>query len=167
MLKYEGKLCIRMALQCFWQYACHVIILLNRLCTSRGLYLQYACHLIILLNQLCTSRGLYLQVTFIEALDGLMPGFDPEIGKLAQRVLINPRKIDWHTGVLAKKVSNFVMVCPQNQSYWIVCFLHSTCLSVHMSGLTILCRLPLPKMEDQLQLSLLTQRPKSQRKYWR
>lgn len=46
----------------------------------------------------------YEQVTFIEALDGLMPGFDPEIGKLAQRILINPRKIDYHVGVLAKKV---------------------------------------------------------------
>jgi NADH dehydrogenase FAD-containing subunit len=44
------------------------------------------------------------QVTFVEALDGLMPGFDPEIGKLAQRILINPRKIDYHVGVLAKKV---------------------------------------------------------------
>lgn len=46
-----------------------------------------------------------LQVTFIEALDQLMPGFDPEIGKLAQRVLINPRKIDYQTGVFASKVS--------------------------------------------------------------
>ena len=45
------------------------------------------------------------QVTFIEALDGLMPGFDPEIGKMAQRLLIQPRNIDYHTGVLAKKVS--------------------------------------------------------------
>ncbi|MFQ6655105.1 hypothetical protein Gotur_025808 [Gossypium turneri] len=44
------------------------------------------------------------EVTFIEALDQLMPGFDPEIGKLAQRVLINPRKIDYHTGVFATKV---------------------------------------------------------------
>lgn len=43
-------------------------------------------------------------MTFIEALDQLMPGFDPEIGKLAQRVLINPRKIDSHTGVFASKV---------------------------------------------------------------
>ena len=34
-----------------------------------------------------------------------MPGFDPEISKLAQRVLINPRKIDYHTGVFASKVS--------------------------------------------------------------
>ncbi|KAG1326198.1 putative Dihydrolipoyl dehydrogenase 2, chloroplastic [Cocos nucifera] len=45
------------------------------------------------------------EVTFIEALDQLMPGFDPEIGKLAQRVLINPRKIDYHTAVFAKKIT--------------------------------------------------------------
>ncbi|XP_010268017.1 PREDICTED: dihydrolipoyl dehydrogenase 2, chloroplastic-like [Nelumbo nucifera] len=44
------------------------------------------------------------EVTFIEALDQLMPGFDPEIGKSAQRVLINPRKIDYHTGVFASKI---------------------------------------------------------------
>ena len=34
-----------------------------------------------------------------------MPGFDKEIAKLAQRVLINPRNIDYHTGVLATKVT--------------------------------------------------------------
>ncbi|KAJ9546402.1 hypothetical protein OSB04_018945 [Centaurea solstitialis] len=45
------------------------------------------------------------EVTFIEALDQLMPGFDPEISKLAQRVLINPRKIDYHTGVFANKIT--------------------------------------------------------------
>lgn len=45
------------------------------------------------------------EVTFVEALDQLMPGFDPEIGKLAQRILINPRKIDYHTGVFAKKIT--------------------------------------------------------------
>ncbi|GMN55204.1 hypothetical protein TIFTF001_024326 [Ficus carica] len=45
------------------------------------------------------------EVTFVEALDQLMPGFDPEIGKLAQRVLINPRKIDYHTGVFASKIT--------------------------------------------------------------
>ncbi|KAL3011884.1 hypothetical protein AAZX31_07G223300 [Glycine max] len=44
-------------------------------------------------------------VTFIEALDQLMPGFDPEISKLAQRVLINPRNIDYHTGVFATKIT--------------------------------------------------------------
>ncbi|KAI3815476.1 hypothetical protein L1987_15145 [Smallanthus sonchifolius] len=45
------------------------------------------------------------EVTFVEALDQLMPGFDPEIGKLAQRILINPRKIDYHTGVFATKIT--------------------------------------------------------------
>ncbi|KAK9288756.1 hypothetical protein L1049_017220 [Liquidambar formosana] len=45
------------------------------------------------------------EVTFIEALDQLMPGFDPEIGKLAQRVLVNPRNIDYHTGVFATKIT--------------------------------------------------------------
>ncbi|THU58234.1 hypothetical protein C4D60_Mb03t12020 [Musa balbisiana] len=45
------------------------------------------------------------EVTFVEALDQLMPGFDPEIGKLAQRILINSRKIDYHTGVFAKKIT--------------------------------------------------------------
>ncbi|GAB2265808.1 Dihydrolipoyl dehydrogenase 2, mitochondrial [Dionaea muscipula] len=45
------------------------------------------------------------EVTFIEALDQLMPGFDPEISKLAQRVLINPRKIDYQTGVFATKIT--------------------------------------------------------------
>ena len=34
-----------------------------------------------------------------------MPGFDKEIAKLAQRILVNPRKIDYHTGVLATKVT--------------------------------------------------------------
>ncbi|KAF0926461.1 hypothetical protein E2562_025305 [Oryza meyeriana var. granulata] len=45
------------------------------------------------------------EVTFVEALDQLMPGFDPEIAKLAQRVLINPRNIDYHTGVFASKIT--------------------------------------------------------------
>ncbi|AQK91496.1 dihydrolipoyl dehydrogenase [Zea mays] len=44
-------------------------------------------------------------VTFVEALDQLMPGFDPEIAKLAQRILISPRKIDYHTGVFASKIT--------------------------------------------------------------
>ncbi len=34
-----------------------------------------------------------------------MPGFDKEIARLAQRTLIAPRKIDFHTGVLATKVT--------------------------------------------------------------
>jgi hypothetical protein len=41
----------------------------------------------------------------MQALPNLMPGFDKEIAKLAQRVLINPRNIDYHTGVLATKVT--------------------------------------------------------------
>ncbi len=41
----------------------------------------------------------------VQAMDKLMPGFDGEIAKLAQRVLVNPRHIDWHTGVLATKVT--------------------------------------------------------------
>lgn len=44
-------------------------------------------------------------VTFIEALDKLMPGFDGEVAKMAQRILITPRHIDFHTGVLAAKVT--------------------------------------------------------------
>ena len=44
-------------------------------------------------------------VTFIEALDKIMPGFDTEIAKMAQRMLIQPRNIDYHTGVLAAKVT--------------------------------------------------------------
>lgn len=38
------------------------------------------------------------EVTFIEAMDTIMPGFDREIAKLAQRLLINPRRIDYQTG---------------------------------------------------------------------
>jgi len=45
------------------------------------------------------------EVTFIEALDNIMPGFDPEIAKLAERVLVTPRAIDYKTGVLAMKVT--------------------------------------------------------------
>ncbi len=45
------------------------------------------------------------EVTLIEALDQLMPGFDPDIAKLAQRVLITPRDIETHVGMLAKRVT--------------------------------------------------------------
>ncbi|KAE8698227.1 Dihydrolipoyl dehydrogenase 2 [Hibiscus syriacus] len=54
-------------------------------------------------------RNLYVLQTKPQALDHLMPGFDPEIGKLAQRVLINPRKIDYHTGVFATKTMSMLM----------------------------------------------------------
>ena len=43
-------------------------------------------------------------VSFIEAVDKIMPGFDGEIAKLAERMLITPRNIDYRTGVLATKV---------------------------------------------------------------
>ncbi len=45
------------------------------------------------------------EVTIIEALDQLMPGFDPDIAKLAQRILIAPRDIETKAGVLAMKVT--------------------------------------------------------------
>jgi dihydrolipoamide dehydrogenase len=44
------------------------------------------------------------EITLIEALDTLMPGFDPDIAKLAQRVLITPRDIETKVGMLAKRV---------------------------------------------------------------
>lgn len=45
------------------------------------------------------------EITMIEALDNLMPGFDPEIAKIAERVLIKPRDIETYSGTLAKKVT--------------------------------------------------------------
>lgn len=45
------------------------------------------------------------EITMIEALDHLMPGFDPDIAKLAERVLIKSRDIETYTGVLAKTVT--------------------------------------------------------------
>lgn len=45
------------------------------------------------------------EITLIEALDQLMPGFDPDIAKLAQRVLITPRDIETKVRVLAKRVT--------------------------------------------------------------
>ncbi|MBI4784975.1 MAG: dihydrolipoyl dehydrogenase [Oscillatoriophycideae cyanobacterium NC_groundwater_1537_Pr4_S-0.65um_50_18] len=45
------------------------------------------------------------EVTIIEALDQLMPGFDPDIAKLAQRILITPRDIETRAGLLAKTVT--------------------------------------------------------------
>nr|WP_199308707.1 dihydrolipoyl dehydrogenase [Nodosilinea sp. FACHB-13] len=44
------------------------------------------------------------EVTIIEALDQLMPTFDPDIAKIAQRVLIAPRDIETRAGVIAQKV---------------------------------------------------------------
>lgn len=45
------------------------------------------------------------EITVIEALDQLMPGFDRDIAKLAERVLINPRDIETKVGIYAKKVT--------------------------------------------------------------
>jgi len=45
------------------------------------------------------------EVTFIEAVDTLMPTFDPEIRKLADRLLIKPRAIDSRVGVFATEVT--------------------------------------------------------------
>ncbi len=44
------------------------------------------------------------EITMIEALDTLMPGFDPEIAKIAKRVLIDPRDMETYKGVFATKV---------------------------------------------------------------
>ena len=44
------------------------------------------------------------EITMIEALDNLMPGFDRDIAKIAQRVLLKPRDIETYTGTLAKSV---------------------------------------------------------------
>lgn len=45
------------------------------------------------------------EVTIIEALDTLMPTFDPDIAKIAQRVLIAPRDIETRVGVIAKTIT--------------------------------------------------------------
>ncbi|MEA5617276.1 dihydrolipoyl dehydrogenase [Cronbergia sp. UHCC 0137] len=44
------------------------------------------------------------EITLIEAVDQLMPGFDRDIAKLAERVLINPRDIETKVGVYAKRI---------------------------------------------------------------
>jgi len=45
------------------------------------------------------------EVTFIEAMDTMMPTFDPEIRRVADRCLISPRKIDGYTSVFATEVT--------------------------------------------------------------
>ncbi len=44
------------------------------------------------------------EVTMIEALDRVMPTFDPDIAKIAARNLIDGREIDARSGVLAKSI---------------------------------------------------------------
>ncbi len=45
------------------------------------------------------------EVTMIEAMDRVMPTFDPDIAKLAARNLIDGRDIETKTGVLAQKIT--------------------------------------------------------------
>ncbi|BAZ45944.1 dihydrolipoamide dehydrogenase [Chondrocystis sp. NIES-4102] len=45
------------------------------------------------------------EVTMIEALDTLMPGFDPDIAKIAKKVLLDQRDIETYQGVFATKVT--------------------------------------------------------------
>ena len=45
------------------------------------------------------------EVTMIEALDRVMPTFDPDIAKIAARNLIDGREIDARSGVLAKAIT--------------------------------------------------------------
>lgn len=44
------------------------------------------------------------EITMIEALDRLMPTFDPDIAKIAQRTLIDNRDIETKVGLIARKV---------------------------------------------------------------
>ncbi len=45
------------------------------------------------------------EITMIEALDQLMPGFDRDIAKIAERLLITPRDIETYVGIYAKSVT--------------------------------------------------------------
>lgn len=45
------------------------------------------------------------EVTLIEALDKIMPTFDPDIARMAQRALIGPRDVETRAGVIAKTVT--------------------------------------------------------------
>ncbi|NJK63476.1 MAG: dihydrolipoyl dehydrogenase [Synechococcaceae cyanobacterium SM2_3_1] len=45
------------------------------------------------------------EVVMIEALSTLMPAFDPDIARLAQRILIKPRNIETLVGVLAQQIT--------------------------------------------------------------
>ncbi|GJD07378.1 Dihydrolipoyl dehydrogenase [Galdieria sulphuraria] len=44
------------------------------------------------------------EVTFVEALPNLIPGFDPEISRVANRLLIQDRPIEYYTHSLATKI---------------------------------------------------------------
>lgn len=44
------------------------------------------------------------KVTMIEAMDRLLPGFDPDIARMAERILIKPRGITTHIKTFAKEI---------------------------------------------------------------
>lgn len=52
-----------------------------------------------------STQALGSEVTFIEAVDTIMPTFDSEIRRHAERLLIKPRAIDTRTGVFASEVT--------------------------------------------------------------
>ncbi len=49
-------------------------------------------------------NALGCEVTMVEALDNLIPGFDAEISKFAQRKLIDSRDIETYSGVFASRI---------------------------------------------------------------
>lgn len=51
------------------------------------------------------TQALGSEVTFIEAVDTLMPTFDPEIRRIADRLLIKGRGIDSRVGVFASEIT--------------------------------------------------------------
>ena len=56
-------------------------------------------------DRLSGRRDPWAQVTFIEAMDTMMPTFDPDIRRVADRMLIQPRKVDGYTSVFAAEVT--------------------------------------------------------------
>ncbi|OAB59972.1 dihydrolipoamide dehydrogenase [Phormidium willei BDU 130791] len=45
------------------------------------------------------------EITMVEALDKLMPTFDPDIAKIAKRVLLDARDVETYAGVFATKIT--------------------------------------------------------------
>ena len=53
-----------------------------------------------------SSEGLFNLCNLnLKAMDNIMPGFDKEIARMAERLLIKGRPIDYQTGVIATKVT--------------------------------------------------------------
>ena len=74
-----------------------------------GIFTRSGWQLLVVVISVWSFRDVYTalgcEVTMIEALDQLMPTFDPDIAKLAERVLITPRDIETKVGLLAMKVT--------------------------------------------------------------